>query len=334
MYDKWETVDAWMRSPAFEALPEGSLVLAPTLFEHYPGTSYVGDEYWSRYVLHHGRKPIEIVHFESDWREKARAPGASDRLYYLRVVQQPRERASYLVFSRVAAAREGAPLVSGDVSILMHVRSEHLRVIGRLADADPQCRARMVVDGVPSSGTFVEYFAAHVDRVRDADEWRWARVASDGALMLPESIVVSNSSEPVDGSVDLIFDRGFHADEVAHRWADRYATLVLRNSAGRDLQVELLFEAKAPGVKPGEPARLEASAGSVRQEWAIGSEPERRTLRVAVPALSSVPVTFSTDAPAIEAPLDPRTLVVMFHQGMRVQEMGCDAVSPEGPPFE
>jgi hypothetical protein len=323
MYDRWQAVDAWIGSPEFAAMPEGSLVLAPSLFERYPGTTYVGEEYWSRYVQHHGRKRVDVLPFESDWREQAQAPGASARLYYLKVMQQPRERASSVIFSPVIAGPGNAPLVSRDASILMRMRSEHMRVVGRLLRVDGPCRARVLVDGVPSSGTFTEYFVAHVDRVRDPDEWRRARVTSVGGLLAPESMAVMASVEPLDGSIDLGFDRGFHPDQIAYRWADAPATLILRNRADRDLEVELSFEIAAPGAVPGQGRRLEATAGSVREEWPIGPEPERRVMRLSIPALASLPVTFTTDAAAAHAPLDLRRLVLRFDHGIRVQEVGC-----------
>lgn len=327
-YERWQAVDAWIRSPAFAAMPEGSLVLAPSLFERYPGTTYVGDEYWTRYVRHHGRKAVDILHFESDWRQQAQAPGMTGKTYYLAVVQHPRERAVYVVFSPVLPVDAGAPLAAREAWLLMRVRSEHMRLVGRLLDVDSVCRARVLVDDVPSEGTFAEYFATHVDRVRDPDEWRRAHVTSRNGLMAPQSLVLLATSEPLDGSVDVGFDRGFHADEVAHRWAEREATLVLRNRADRDLEVELSFEVKAPGVKDGQRSRLDARAEGAHETWPIGPEPERRSMRVHLPALGSVPVTFSTDAPAEHAPLDLRQLVLMFHRGLRVQEVGCADLEP------
>ena len=101
-------------------------------------------------------------------------PEAVDKLYFLDLTQERRSDASYLVFGRVIPGQEGATLVSREVAVLAHARSDHFRIIGRLLGADAKCRARVFVDGVPTNGTFTDRFGAHVDRVRNAQEWQWA----------------------------------------------------------------------------------------------------------------------------------------------------------------
>jgi hypothetical protein len=89
--------------------------------------------------------------------------------------------------------------------------------------------------------------------------------------------------------------------------------------------VERVLEARAPSAAAGTDHRLDATAGDVRQGWAIGAEFEPRRMRIDVPARSTLPVTFRTDAPPADLPLDGRTLVLMFLPEVRAQEVACDA---------
>ena len=326
MYDRWKTVDAWIASPAFQAIPDGSLILAPSLFEHYPGTTHVFDDYWTRYVRHHGGKRVEMLHTRSDWAERARAPEAADNLYFLQLTQERRGDASYLVFGRVAPGRENAALASRDVAILAHAKSDHFRIMGRLLGVNAACRARVFVDGVPTNGTFTDRFGAHVDRVRNAQEWLWTRLSSDAAID-PESLLVTASEVPVDGSLDVRYGAGFHLDEVAYRWSEAKAAVILRNRQDRSVRVNVEFEVQAPGLPAGARARLHASAGSVKAQWEIGPDYGKHSMRIEIPPESSTDLLFTTDAPRINAPLDSRTLVLRFLPSFRALEAGCEEQS-------
>jgi hypothetical protein len=320
MYEKWQTVDEWIASPAFQAIPDGSLILSPSLFEHYPQTVHVFDDYWTLYVREHGKKQVEVVRYRTDWRDKARRTGADDRLYFLDFTPDGRSDSSYLTFSKVPSAEDDMPMGSEEVAILAHVKADRLRVLGRLFGATAECRARVFVDGVPSESTFTDRFGAHIERRREAREWLWVRLSSEGATIDPDSILIADADVSVDGEVEVVFARGFHLDEIAYRWAESEAVVTLRNRTDRPLRAGVEFAASAPGLAPGATARLEATAGSSRTEWAIGREPEPRSLILDMPPASSVDLRFRTDAPRVVAPLDTRVLALQFQPGFRVRD--------------
>jgi len=324
MYDRWQVVDQWIASPAFQALPEGSLILAPTLFDHYPGTVTVFDDYWTRYVSVRGKKRVALFREREVWLARAAEAGGAERLYFLELRQERRGDSAYLVFSRAPGAMHGAPIASEEVMLLAHARADRFRVVGRLFGAQPECRARVFVDGVPTDGTFTERFGAHIDRVRNAREWLWVRLTSTGATILPDSILVTDSDVPVDGAIDVVYGKGFQYDEIAYRWAAQSAVLTLRNRTDRIVRTELRFAVEASGLAPGATAQLEAVAGAVRARWALGREYRDYTLPLEIPAASSVDVVFTTDAVRVDAPLDARTLVMRFRAGLRAYEAGCE----------
>jgi hypothetical protein len=324
MYDKWKTVDQWIASPSFRAIPEGSLILAPSLFEHYPGTVHVFDDYWTDYVRLHGKKrKVEVLREREDWFSRAKEMDAADRLYFLELTQEQRGDASYLVFGRVIDARPGMAIASTDLDILAHARADRFRIMGRLFGSADECRARVFVNGAPTDGTFSDRFGAHVDVLRNAREWLWVRLSSAGASMAPDSILITDAAVPVDGPVDVLYGKGFHLDEVTYRWAEQSATLTLRNRTDRVVRADLQFEVQAPALTSGASARLEVVAGEARATWPIGPDLEKRVLPVEIPARASLDVLFSTNAPKAEAPLDPRTLVMKFLPDIRAREAGC-----------
>jgi hypothetical protein len=203
------------------------------LFEHYPGTVHVFEDYWTAYVRLHGNKQVEVLRERDAWFSRAAEMNATDRLYFLELTQEQRGDASYLVFGRVIDARRGTALASTELDVLAHARADRFRIMGRLFGAAAECRARLFVDGVPTDGTFSDRFGAHVDVLRNAREWLWVRLSSSGASMAPDSILITDSAVPIDGPVNVLYGKGFYLDEVAFRWAEASATLTLRNRTRR-----------------------------------------------------------------------------------------------------
>ena len=324
MYDRWKTVDQWIASAAFRSIPAGSVILAPSLFEHYPGSVEVFDDYWTGYVEAHGQKKVEVLRDRDRWAARAQLAADRDRVYFLQFMQDRRGDATYLVFARVRPIGNGALMASDDVAVLAHARSDSFRIVGRLIDVSGPCRARLFVNGVPSDGTFTDRFGAHVDVMRNAREWLWVTLAGKGASIAPDSILVTDSNVPVDGSVDVLAGQGFHFDEIAYRWAGDKAVVTLRNLTDRPVQADLMFQVEAPGLQRGATARLQAVAGGVQREWSVGPVYQKYSMRVDIPPTSSLDVLFSTDAPRVNTPTDPRALVLRFHPGMRAREVGCD----------
>jgi hypothetical protein len=324
MYDRWQIVDKWIEGDGFRAMPAGSLVLAPSLFEHYPGTVHVFEDYWTRYVSHHGGKRVEMLHTREAWMERVRATDGAPRLYYFRFMQEKRGDSSFIVFAPVTSGDRGFRLGSSQVTILTRARADRFRITGRLSGGDAGCRSRVFVDGVPTSGTFTGAFGAHVDRWRDAQEWLWTRLSTDGAALDPESIAIAASEAHVDGAVEVLPGAGFHPDESApYRWSTQPAVVTLRNREDRLVPVDLMFDIQTPGAGKGS-AQLTAAAGSVQQTWSVGAGREKRSMRIEVPPLASVDVQFTTDAPQVHAPTDPRKLVMQFWLPMQAYEPGCE----------
>jgi hypothetical protein len=317
-------VDEWIASPEFKAMPEGSLVLAPSLFEHYPGTVHVFDGYWNQYVRQHGRKTIEVFRDRTAWHERAALPASADRLFFLELTQPRRDDASYLLFGRVMPIAEGRPMASRELSVLLHARADHFRLVGRLLGVPTTCRARLFVNDIPTQGTFADRFGAHLDAPRQAREWLWARLRSGDAAIDPESILITASEIPVDGSAIVTFGKGFHLDDVEHRWSEETAVATLRNPENRTIRADIEFAVQAPGLPPGSDGRLTATAGAEQAEWRIGRRYETRSMRIEIAPTSTIDVVFGTDVPRVNAPLDSRRLFLRFQPQIRVREVGCE----------
>jgi hypothetical protein len=338
MYDRSAAVDAWVATPEFKALPEGSLVLAPSLWTKlYEGETQAYEDYWSRHVMDvsgkftrfdnkGGPAPVPLVQMVNSpaaFRELAQRPEHSGKTYYLKVMQSRRDDATYLVFARVTPGDDGSPLRTTVANVLAHARNDRFRAFGRLFDVDPQCRARVLVDGVPSSSTATGLFAAHIDRPRQGRSWLWSRLEVVGGSIDPESVMLSESSEDIDGDVTIVFQRGFYDDELVRRWAEDHATVMLHNRGDRPLTVDLHYELHIPSARPGQTFPVEVTAGDVHEQNAIGRDFEKHAIRVAIPPRGSAPVTFATTAPRTVARGDPRNLVMMFATPLRTEEVTC-----------
>jgi hypothetical protein len=189
MFYKWAAVEAWAGSPAFKALPAGSLVLAPTLFENNDAGTHVFEGYWTRYVRQISGKSIEILQGRTEWEQRAAATGAADRLYYLKFAEEKRRLSLFVVFGRVDGS--AGPLETREALVLTRSRARQFQLFGRLMHV--QAPAAIVVDGHPSDTVFREEFAASVDKPAAGDgEWLWTTVSATGAALDPMSIFLSD----------------------------------------------------------------------------------------------------------------------------------------------
>lgn len=341
-FDRWATVDAWMASPAFTELPDLSVVIAPSLWERYPGATFVYDEYWTRYVSPcfittpactppPGAKRISVVNVVADdstpWgvptAKLVQEAEAAGRLYYLKLVRDARNDLSYLSVGKIASYGGGEAYGARELSLITHARAEHLRVVGRLHSVTDGCRARVLVDGRPSRGTFDGLFGVHVDRRRPPEEWLFTRLSASDGLIDPETLLVAESTETIDGAVDVRFGSGFYPDEVTQRWAADTATMTLVNRTDRAVEADLQFEIRAPWAPPNSSHRLTVTRGGMPYDWPIGERPQRRSLPVSLAARATVDVRFTTTAPRIDPGVDGRNLVLMFLPDIRVMERGC-----------
>jgi len=344
MYDREAAIDAWVASPSFKALPAGSVVFAPSLWDKlYEAQTQLWDEnltnYWEHHVMAVGRRftarnakgdwaptpEIRIVRKWSTFQALAQAPGMAGKIYYLKAMQERRSDDTYLVFAEITHGEEGEPLRAREVRLLAHAKSDRLTVLGRLFGADAQCRARVLVDGARSSGTFASDFVAHIDRTRRSEPWLWSRIQGVGGLIDPESLVVTGGKQPIAEDVTVDFASGFYDDEFVHRWAEQQATFALRNRSERPITVDFFVELHIPSAQPTQTFPVDVTAAKSTVRWNVGADFQKHTIRVAIPPLASTPVVFKTEAPSL--PNQGRNLVMMFAMPVRTEEVSC-AVPP------
>jgi hypothetical protein len=336
MYDRSRAVDAWIASPLFKDIPRDSVVFAPTLWDKYPSATHLFDDYWTRYALHYGfreqfdkplaRNRLNLIHvIDEETKPVVQSATAAGRLYYLKLVREPRSELTYVAFSRVPSIDPGHVFGSQEAWLLTHGRSDHLRVNGRVFGLSAECRARVLVNGTPSHGTFEGPFAVNVDHHWAAEPWLQTRLEAKGGLIDPETIAVSESAENVDNAVDVRYGEGFFPDEVAHRWAANEARLAILNRTDRSMLVDLRFDIRAPWAPAGSAHRVVVSAGSMKYEWPVDDTFRKHAVRVNVPAGTAVDVSFSTTAPRVDSAKDGRNLVLMFLPTFRAEEVGCES---------
>jgi hypothetical protein len=350
MYDRSAAVDAWMKTPGFKAIPDGSVVYAPTLWDKlYPGQTQLWDWYWDHHMMHVSRRftmipdgngtsqfypAIQIVHTFKTFAELAGKLRPGAKLYYLKAMQERRSTQTALVAAEIAPSDGVAPLRAREVSVFVHAKADRFTVLGRLLGVDTQCRGRVLVDGVPSSGTFTSDFAALVDRTRHSSSWMQSRIQGVGGTIDPESIMVTDEAGPLGSDVRIEYEPvvdagggGFYDDEFAHRWAEGEATMLLKNRAERPITVDVHLEMHLPAAEGGTTYPVLVTAGEKRQEWRVGEPLQQHVIRVEVPPLGQVPLAFKTTAPRV--PGDGRHLVMMFAMPVRTTEVSCAATDSQ-----
>ena len=58
---KWQLMDVVIKSPAFMEIPEGAIVVTPTLAAHQRGIAWAPADYWSKYIKYKTGKNVQFV---------------------------------------------------------------------------------------------------------------------------------------------------------------------------------------------------------------------------------------------------------------------------------
>jgi hypothetical protein len=318
-YDRQRAIDVWLDSEAVRRLPEEALIVAPTLFDAFPGAP-LATGYWTRYIEGRLDRRISVFRDEASWRDAlARAP--QRRVYLVRLAQEARDRTLMLVMASGYASAEGE-LVSEEAALLTHGLARDVRITGRLRHVE--CRGRIVVDGVRSAMTFGDRFVVRTRKTREHRQWFWTYLSSEGALLEPESIVVSHhlgGPEEGDGGLALTFDSGFAEPEAGLRWAAEQATLTVENRSDRAVPASVTFRIAAPAAPE---SSVTVSGGEAVTRWDVGASPKARTVHLQLPPRSRTPIVFDSDAPAVTVPTDVNRRVLVFEE-LQVRDESCKA---------
>jgi hypothetical protein len=159
IHRKWLIVDDFLSSPEFAAIPENSVMYAPTLWQDSSLAPVVEVRtYWQRYFRALTQKRVLVIKKESDFK-RAMESGTLPRgsVYYLKFSQERKDPNQFLVFARLSdyGLREGRPFLRSDEAYIF-MRSAY-REYTVFAPVSSPLPANVMVDGAPvaASGGYV-----------------------------------------------------------------------------------------------------------------------------------------------------------------------------------
>ena len=179
---KWQTVDRFIRTDDFKAVPEGSLFYAPSLWQAR-GIVANSEKYWSDYFTARSRKKIAVARtFEELKSLVAAAPKA--RTYLLAFRQATKEPDQFFAFAEIKRPEPSSSdntIYANDFALFSYGKNRHATLIARCRDGDAPPKVEVngravesiagpvffaVIDASPTAGDFPRT-VVHADRPVD-----------------------------------------------------------------------------------------------------------------------------------------------------------------------
>ena len=301
-YVKWRLLRLADKNGAFQKMPDGSLIVAPSLWNGISPAWQPGRQYWSEYFARHFEKRVRVV---ADWPELGREEG---NVYHVSLLQANDTEDSAILCARVDWCDGGfcGQRLSRNVSVISEsdLKAKDLSVVktDMLASVSlglPESGRRGVAMDLPLDG-----------RAVIAGGYR-ADLASDGILLEGINLVPHRERVESRPVVDVVFERGFSGLERSGstywRWSDGPSgsgVLALVNHAHLPLQVHF---AATIATGRGEPIPCEVGSGGTSERFlAANLQRFSRTLFL-MPGRNEL--RLQCTAKRLDAPNDPRHIV-------------------------
>ncbi|HMU83097.1 MAG TPA: hypothetical protein PKE49_06710 [Leptospiraceae bacterium] len=147
---QWLIMDDFMHTPEFAAVPAGSIVYAPTLWQHSPLAPMVEvKEYWQDYIRAMTLKKLSIIKTESEFKRAFQAGElAGVDVYYLKFSQERKDPNQFLVFAKVnsSGVQNGRPFFRADHAAVF-MRSAYREYTAYVPLSGIEKTERVIVDG-------------------------------------------------------------------------------------------------------------------------------------------------------------------------------------------
>lgn len=195
VHRKWLIVDDFLASPEFAAIPENSVMYAPTLWQDSSLAPLVEVKtYWQRYFRALTQKRVLVIKKESDFKRAVEA-GSLPRgsVYYLKFSQERKDPNQFLVFARLSeyGVREGRPFLRADEAYVF-TRSPY-REFTVFAPVSFPLPANVIVDGATAVTSPGGYVSIPVDKSQLRS--RFIKTHLQSAGLDPARLTVSNYVE-------------------------------------------------------------------------------------------------------------------------------------------
>lgn len=288
---KWQLMDEVIKSPTFMEIPDGSIVVAPTLFAHYRGIAFVTPDYWSQYVKYKTGKNVLMVG------DKCRI-GVS--CYVLVFRQATLSDDQFMVLAKIMDTDLQVPpglMVSSDLVIYsMPIRARAVLMGSFVPSEVPP---KLLINGIPVvnvAGTGLFSFglpnASGHGVVQSARLAGNIKIYPDKITISPYSIELrlrSFTAELADGiyfnmpeySDFLVEVSGMGGYELWGRWTDATAGPVAKFRFKQTLPRKFTLEITGNAYAPNAGLPVKVRVGAVEKTFVIPPNKEIDTYRLA-----------------------------------------------------
>jgi hypothetical protein len=167
---KWRTLDRFIRTNDFKALPEDSLLYAPSIWQAR-GIASNREEYWTDYFTARSRKKISVAGTLEELK-KSVAARPQGRTYFLAFRQAPKEPDQFLIFAEVKnlePSLSGDAVYANDFALFGYSKNRRFTLIGRCSGG--ATRPSVGVNGKPVNDMSGDVFFALVDEPHAAGDF-------------------------------------------------------------------------------------------------------------------------------------------------------------------
>ena len=233
-YRKWQLMNEVVRSSAFMAIPNGSVMVAPSLISHYRGIAIMKNSYWTAYTRKKIGKDIDFIN----------GTCASERpCFYLAFRQARHKDEQFVVLARVIQSDQ--ILTASDLSVFVLPRRTGAVLAGAYMPTND--RAKVYIDGVMANNVGGNIFSGPLANNKTVGTIQVSQI-NGNVKIFPDQIIISDfETFPRLQSYSVELGSGFYGWESAPgqqswAWSERNSTLALSNFTDVPAEVVLNLE--------------------------------------------------------------------------------------------
>jgi hypothetical protein len=208
---KWRVVDRLAQTDEFKALPDESVIYAPSLWRTR-GIVANDENYWSAYLSQKLGKRILVADTAPRMRAITSSRAGRDA-YFLQFQQEPKEPNQFVVFGKFETKPEDISDVMSarEFSLFTYSKNREFVLIGAFSRSDPAPNVN--VDGRPADQIEGRVFFDRVDRRGSRKDFPRTIVKSTTPIDIAHLIVSYFPFQPAQRPVEIVYRRGFHGTE-------------------------------------------------------------------------------------------------------------------------
>ena len=222
---RWKLVDQFLKSPAYSAMPSGSVIYAPSLFRPVatvdfggqaidptpPGKANLYANYWNFYFNLRGKKPVTVLD------PALPAPYNPQGFYYLNYLTEPNSTAQSLVFCKIQPHPESFPsgVLLCDRAHIYDRSPRSSLLIGGLVQVSDETATVRIENGVLFETKEIFLLEADYRNFSYLKDVKELVITADKLAIRADSILIASGQEPppvFEGRLELTKLTGWFND--------------------------------------------------------------------------------------------------------------------------